>query len=77
MDPVVQGTSMGKYAMAMFFLISIPVAVGMLLSALPMKTYGMSDAEHKQMLDALIAKRAGDPTVDTAAEVEARIEGND
>lgn len=77
MDPVVQGTSMGKYAMAMFFLISIPVAVGMLLSALPMKTYGMTDAEHKEMLDALIAKRAGDSTVETAAEVEARIEGND
>ena len=67
----------GKYALAMFLLISLPIAVGMLLSALPMRTYGMTDAEHKEMLDALIAKRAGDSTVDTAAEVEARIEGND
>ena len=49
----------GKYAAAMFFLISIPVAVGMLLSALPMKKYAMTDAEHKDMLEALVLKRAG------------------
>ncbi len=85
MDPIKAGTSMGKYAMAMFFLISIPVAVGMLLSALPMKSYGMTDVEHKEMLEALIAKRAGgavDAPAETeeslsAAEAEARIEGND
>ena len=58
----------GKYAAAMFFLISIPVAIGMLLSALPMRTYGMTDAEHKDMLDALVAKRAG---VAEEAEAEA------
>ncbi len=57
MDPIVQGTDMGKYAAAMFFLISIPVALGMLLSAIPMKSYGMTDAEHKDMLAALVAKR--------------------
>lgn len=54
----------GKYAAAMFFLISIPIAVGMLLSALPMKNYAMTDSEHKKMLDALIAKRAGEAAVD-------------
>ena len=49
----------GKYAAAMFFLISIPIAAGMLLSALPMKKYGMTDAEHKDMLEALVEKRKG------------------
>ena len=47
----------GKYAAAMFFLISIPIAAGMILSALPIKNYAMTDAEHKQMLDELIEKR--------------------
>ena len=47
----------GKYAAAMFFLISIPVAAGMVLSALPMKSYAMTDDEHKKMLDELIIKR--------------------
>ncbi|MBR1532151.1 MAG: MFS transporter, partial [Eubacterium sp.] len=47
----------GKYAAAMFFLISIPIAVGMILSALPMKNYAMTDAEHKQMLDELVERR--------------------
>ena len=47
----------GKYAAAMFFLISIPIAIGMLLSALPMKNYAMTDAEHKQMLGELVARR--------------------
>jgi len=47
----------GKYAAAMFFLISIPVAVGMLLSAIPMKFYGMTDAEHDEMLATLVEKR--------------------
>ncbi len=63
----------GKYALAMFLLISIPIAVGMLLSALPMKSYDMTDADHKMMLDALVAKRAGK----TADEIEAPAEGND
>ncbi|MBQ3904388.1 MAG: MFS transporter, partial [Eubacterium sp.] len=69
MDPVKAGTSMGKYAMAMFFLISIPVALGMLLSALPMRSYGMTDAEHKDMLEALIAKRAGEAAEAPAEEI--------
>ncbi len=74
MDPIKAGTSMGKYAMAMFFLISIPVALGMLLSALPMRSYGMTDAEHKEMLEALIAKRAGEAAEAPAEEIS---EGND
>ncbi len=62
----------GKYAAAMFFLISIPVALGMLLSALPMRSYGMTDAEHKDMLAALIAKReaAKNGEVEAPAETE-------
>ena len=47
----------GKYALAMFFLISVPIAVGMILSAVPMRKYAMTDAEHRQMLGALIEKR--------------------
>ena len=65
----------GKYALAMFLLISLPIAVGMLLSALPMRTYGMTDAEHKDMLEALIAKRAGE-TAEAPEEVPAE-EGAD
>ena len=74
----------GKYAAAMFFLISIPIAVGMLLSALPMIKYAMTDAEHNRMLAELVAKREaarnGEDEADerlTAEEVEAKIEGND
>ena len=55
----------GKYAAAMFFLISIPVAVGLLLSAVPMKKYTMSDAEHKEMLDELVARRNGEGVSET------------
>lgn len=48
----------GKYAAAMFFLISIPIAVGMIISALPITNYAMTDAEHKQMLEELIERRS-------------------
>ena len=47
----------GKYALGMFFLISVPIAVGMVLSAIPTLKYAMSDKEHDEMLDALIARR--------------------
>ena len=50
----------GKYAAAMFFLISVPIAVSLILSALPMKNYAMTDAEHKKMLNALIERRKGE-----------------
>lgn len=52
------GTGAGKYAAAMFFLISIPPAIGMVLSALPTLKYALTDKEHKRILDELIEKRA-------------------
>ncbi len=48
----------GKYAMAMFLLISIPPAIGMLLSALPTLKYSLTDEEHTRILNELIEKRA-------------------
>ncbi len=51
------GTGAGKYAEAMFFLISIPPAIGMFLSALPTLKYAMSDKEHERILSELVAKR--------------------
>lgn len=48
----------GKYAAAMFFLISVPPAIGMLLSAIPTAKYAMSDKEHEKILASLVAKRA-------------------
>ena len=52
------GTGVGKYAAAMFFLISVPPAIGMLLSAVPTLKYALPDKEHKKILDELVAKRA-------------------
>ena len=57
------GSGVGKYAEAMFFLISIPPAIGMFLSALPTLKYAMTDKEHKQILAELVAKR-GNKTED-------------
>lgn len=51
------GTGAGKYAEAMFFLISIPPAIGMLLSALPTLKYALSDKEHEKILASLIENR--------------------
>lgn len=51
------GTGAGKYAEAMFFLISIPPAIGMLLSALPTLKYAMSDKKHQKILETLVEKR--------------------
>ncbi|MGN0516788.1 MFS transporter [Eubacterium sp.] len=51
------GSGVGKYAAAMFFLISIPPAIGMVLSALPTLKYALSDKEHERILAELIAKR--------------------
>ncbi len=48
----------GKFATAMFFLISIPPAIGMLLSALPTLKFAMTDKEHKDILAKLVAVRA-------------------
>lgn len=52
------GSGAGKYAATMFFLISIPPAIGMLLSALPTLKYAMTDKEHTKMLSELVEKRA-------------------
>lgn len=52
------GTGVGKYAAAMFFLISIPPAIGMFLSALPTLKYAMTDKEHAEILDQLVEKHA-------------------
>lgn len=53
------GSGPGKYAATMFFLVSIPPAIGMLLSALPTLKYALSDKEHSRMLNELVEKRAG------------------
>lgn len=47
----------GKFAAAMFFLISIPPAIGMVLAALPTLKYALPDKEHTRILDELNAKR--------------------
>ncbi|MBR2732415.1 MAG: MFS transporter [Clostridia bacterium] len=47
----------GKFAAAMFFLISIPPAIGMILAAIPTLKYALPNNEHKRILDALVAKR--------------------
>ena len=56
------GSGVGKYAAAMFFLISIPPAIGMVLSALPTLKYALSDKEHERILSELVAKRNEEKT---------------
>ena len=51
------GAEIGKFAAAMFFLISIPPAIGMVLAALPTLKYALTDKEHTRMLDELNARR--------------------
>ncbi len=48
----------GKFAAAMFFLISVPPAVGMVLAAIPTLKYALTDKEHTRILDELNEKRA-------------------
>ncbi len=45
------------YAAMMFFLCSIPPAIGLFLSIIPIKNYGMTDKEHRKMLDDLVERR--------------------
>lgn len=45
------------YSAAMFFLCSIPPAIGMLASILPMLHYSLPDQEHANVLEALRARR--------------------
>ncbi len=47
----------GEYAAAMFFLLSVPIGIGMLLSAIPTLKYALSDKEHDRMLDELVKRR--------------------
>ena len=51
------GAEVGKFSAAMFFLISIPPAIGMILAAIPTLKYALPDKEHTRMLDELNAKR--------------------
>lgn len=51
------GSGAGKYAAAMFFIVSVPAAIGMLLSAIPTWKYALTDDEHSRMLGELIEKR--------------------
>lgn len=51
------GAEVGKFSAAMFFLISIPPAIGMVLAAIPTLKYALPDKEHTRMLDELNAKR--------------------
>ena len=48
----------GKYAMVMFFLIAVPPAIGMFISALPTLKYALPDNEHKKMLAELVERRS-------------------
>ncbi len=51
------GAEVGKFSAAMFFLISIPPAIGMVLAAIPTLKYALPDKEHTRILDELNAKR--------------------
>ena len=61
-----------KFAATMFFIVAIPPMIGLLLSAIPTSKYALPNAEHKRILDALVAKRhaeesgvqAGEETTD-------------
>ena len=50
----------GKFAAAMFFLVSVPPAIGMVLSAIPTLKYALPDNEHTRILDELNARRGGE-----------------
>ncbi len=50
----------GKYAMVMFLLVSIPPAIGMILSGIPTLKYSLTDEEHTRILNELNAKRNGE-----------------
>lgn len=51
-------TDFEPYAAAMIFLVSIPPAIGMIISILPTIKYALSDKEHTEILNKLIEKRA-------------------
>ena len=47
----------GIFAAAMFFLVSIPPAIGMVLSAIPTLKYALTDKQHTKILEALNERR--------------------
>lgn len=51
-------TDFEPYATAMMFLVSIPPAIGLLISVIPTIKYALSDKEHTRILNELIEKRA-------------------
>lgn len=46
-----------RYAMIMFFLCSIPPAIGLLLSIIPMKKYPLTNEDNRRILAALVERR--------------------
>lgn len=53
-------TDFEKYAAAMFFIVSIPPMIGMLLSAIPTIKYALPNKEHQRILASLVEKRHSD-----------------
>ncbi|MEG1608776.1 MAG: glycoside-pentoside-hexuronide (GPH):cation symporter, partial [Clostridia bacterium] len=47
-----------EFSWAMFFLCSIPCAIGMILSVLPMLKYELTDKRHNEIMELLIVRRA-------------------
>ena len=58
-----------QYALMMFFLCSIPPAIGLLLSIIPMRKYPLKNADNQKILAALIERREGAGT-DKAAQAD-------
>lgn len=61
-------TDFEPYATAMMFLVSIPPAIGLLISVIPTIKYALSDKEHSRILNELIERRAakrGDASSET------------
>lgn len=46
-----------RYMLVLFFLVSIPPAIGSILSVIPTWKYALPDKEHKKMLEALNERR--------------------
>ncbi|MBR6780994.1 MAG: MFS transporter [Clostridia bacterium] len=49
-----------EYAAAMFFLCSIPPAIGLFLSVIPLRNYALSNKEHARIMEELKERRHGD-----------------
>ncbi|MGN1118605.1 MAG: hypothetical protein ACI4RU_08320, partial [Acutalibacteraceae bacterium] len=45
------------FAFAMFFLVSVPPMIGLILSALPTLKYEITNSKHKEILSELVEKR--------------------